>query len=43
VLEKNTRARAFYEHRGWRLSASAGPHEHDGIVEVKYRYALGTA
>ena len=42
VLEKNKRARAFYEHRGWQLTASTGANEHGGVVEVQYERALGT-
>jgi len=42
VLEKNKRARAFYEHRGWQLTASAGANEQGGVVEVQYERALGT-
>jgi GNAT superfamily N-acetyltransferase len=40
VLEKNTRARSFYEHRGWLLAAGEGTYAHDGVTEVTYRYAL---
>jgi GNAT superfamily N-acetyltransferase len=43
VLEKNKRARAFYEHRGWQLAASAGANEHGGVVEVQYERALVTS
>ena len=39
VMEKNNRARAFYEHRGWQLTAGAD--EHGGVVEVQYERALG--
>jgi len=38
VLEANARARAFYEHRGWRLDG--GPREHPWAPEVRYRRAL---
>jgi GNAT superfamily N-acetyltransferase len=41
VLDKNNQARTFYEHRGWRLATSEGTHAHDGVVEVRYHYALG--
>jgi hypothetical protein len=41
VLEKNSQARTFYEHRGWRLATSEGMHDHDGVVEVRYQYAPG--
>jgi GNAT superfamily N-acetyltransferase len=41
VLEKNIQARTFYEHRGWHLANGEGTHPHDGVVEVRYRYALG--
>jgi GNAT superfamily N-acetyltransferase len=41
VLEKNDRARAFHENRGWRLAASEGTHAHDGVVEVRCQNALG--
>jgi GNAT superfamily N-acetyltransferase len=41
VGEKNNRARTFYERRGWCLTAGEGTHDHDGVVEVRYRYALG--
>jgi GNAT superfamily N-acetyltransferase len=41
VLEQNDRARAFYEHRGWRLATGEGTHVHDGVVEVRYQYLLG--
>jgi GNAT superfamily N-acetyltransferase len=43
VLEKNNQARTFYEHRGWRLATSEGTHAHDGVVEVRYKCALGRA
>jgi GNAT superfamily N-acetyltransferase len=43
VLEKNDRARTFYEHRGWRPADDEGTHAHDGVVEVRYQYALARA
>jgi GNAT superfamily N-acetyltransferase len=42
VLQKNNRARTFYENRGWRLAASEEDPER-GVVEVRYERALGRA
>jgi len=36
VLEKNKRAREFYEHRGWRLAEATSVH--DGVTEVRYTH-----
>jgi GNAT superfamily N-acetyltransferase len=41
VLEKNIRARSFYENRGWRLAAGEDAYAHDGVTEVRYSHALG--
>lgn len=42
VLEKNTRARQFYERRGWKLVPGAVVHwPEQEVTEVRYRLVLG--
>jgi GNAT superfamily N-acetyltransferase len=43
VLEQNNRARRFYERHGWRQAESNSTEEHDGVVLIRYRYALTDA